>query len=215
MAATIRARTLQALRTAAQFDIPPESLARVLTATPDLLPRPERVAEIERHVRALLVEEVAIPVHARSSTLPVLGNVAEAFVESMLVELGWQPLYDDDSGYSAGHGVDLLMLDPSLSAIAAIEVKSTIQRTRWPRLSPAPRAQMTSAWLGRASNEGMRQWALSAGDVYAMIVQAHLARRKWRACIAAELDAPIPITSVDQLVDLNWLTEDDWDIRSF
>ena len=135
MAATIRSRTLQALRTAAQFDIPPESLARVLTATPDLLFRPERVAEIERHVRALLVEEVAIPVHARSSTLPVLGNVAEAFVESMLVELGWQPLYDDDSGYSAGHGVDLLMLDPSLSAIAAIEVKSTIQRTRCPDMT--------------------------------------------------------------------------------
>jgi hypothetical protein len=44
MSEAIRTRTLQALRTAAQFDLPWESLARVMTATPDLLPRPERVA---------------------------------------------------------------------------------------------------------------------------------------------------------------------------
>ncbi len=207
MAEAIRAKTLQALRAAAQFDIPPEALADVLTATPYLLARPELVGEVERHVRALLLEGIAIPAHARSSTLPVLGNIAEAFVESVLVDFGWQALYDDDRGYSAGHGVDLLLLDPSLSAIVAVEVKSTIQRGRWPRLPPTARAQMTAAWLARASNEGMREWALEADDVYSMIVQAHLGRLKWRACVAAELDAPLPIASVEQLVDFGWLIE--------
>lgn len=207
MADAIRARTLQALRAAAQFDIPPEALADVLTATPDALARPQLVAAMEGHVRAFLFEGIAIPAHARASTLPVLGNAAEAFVESVLVEFGWQQVYDDVSGYSAGHGVDLLMLDPSLSAVVAIEVKSTIQRGRWPRLSPATRAQMTAAWLGRASNEGMREWALEADDVYSMVVQAHLGRLKWRTCVAAELDAPLPIVSVNQLIDLRWLIE--------
>lgn len=211
MAEAIRAKTLQALRAAAQFDIRPEALADVLTATPHLLARPELVGEVEKHVRALFLKGIAIPAHARSSTLPVLGNIAEAFVESVLVDFGWQALNDDDRGYSAGHGVDLLRLDPSLSAIVAVavEVKSTIQRGRWPRLPPTARAQMTAAWLGRASNEGMREWALEADDVYSMIVQAHLGRLKWRACVAAELDAPLPIASVEQLVDFGWLIESD------
>ncbi|VXB71173.1 hypothetical protein [Pseudoclavibacter sp. 8L] len=207
MSEAIRARTLQALRAAAQFDIPPESLARVMAATPDLLSRPERVAEIEGHIRAIRLEGVTIPVHARWATLPALGNMAEAFVESMLVDFGWQPLYDDDSGYSAGHGVDLLMLDPSLSPVVAIEVKSTIQRGRWPRRPPESRAQMTPAWLGRASNEGMREWTFDADDVHSMIVQAHLGRLKWRVCVAGDLDSPLPVASVDQLVDLSWLIE--------
>lgn len=209
MSEAIRARTLQALRTATQFDIPPESLANAMIATPDLLSRPEQVAEIEEHIRALLLERITIPVYARWATLPALGNIAEALVESMLVNFGWQPLYDDDSGYSAGHGVDLLMLDPSLSAIFAIEVKSTIQRGRWPRLTRTSQAQMTPAWLDRASNEGMREWGFEADDVYSMIAQAHLGRLKWRACVAAELCAPLPIASIDQLIDLNWLIKHD------
>lgn len=206
MADAVRVRTLQALRDATQFDISPEALAAVLTATPDLLARPERVAEVEGYVRALLMEGIAIPVQVRSSTLPVLGNIAEALVESMLVDFGWQPLYDDDSGHSAEHGVDLLMLDPSLSAVIALEVKSTTQRRRWPRLTSASRAQMTPDWLGRVSNMGMREWALEAGDVYSMTVQVHLERLKWRACIAAESDAPTSIANVNQLIDTTWLT---------
>lgn len=207
MSDAIRARTLQSLRAATQFDISPEVLAGVLTATPELLTRPRRVTEVERHVRALLLAGVAIPEHVRWSTLPVLGNIAESLVESMLVDFGWQPLFDDDSGYAAGHGVDLLMLDPSLSAVIALEIKSTIQRTRWPRLAPASQAQMSPAWLGRASNVGMREWALDAGDVYSMTVQVHLERLKWRACIAAASDAPTSIANVNQLLDTAWLTK--------
>lgn len=207
MSEAIRARTLRALRTAAQFDIPPESLASAMTAAPELLSRPEKVAELEGHIRAALLEGIPLPAHARWATLPALGNIAEAFVESMLVDFGWQPLFDDDSGYSAGHGVDLLMLDPSLSAVFAIEVKSTIQRSRWPRLASASRAQMTPAWLGRASNEGMLEWGFEADDVYSMTVQAHLGRLKWRACTSGDLDAPQPIAAVEQLLDLSWLIE--------
>lgn len=204
---TIRLRTLQALRASAQFDISLESVAPLLAAAPNLLHDPQRVAEIEQYIRALLLEGTSIPEHARWSTLPVLGSVAEAFVESMLIDFGWQPLYDDDTGYSAGHGVDLLMLDPSLSAVVAIEVKSTIQRTRWPRLAPTRQAQMTPAWLDSETNEGMRGLSLSSGDVYLMLVQVHLGRLKWRACAASEPDAPRPLNDREQLLDLAWLTE--------
>lgn len=212
MTDAVRARTLQALRDATQFEISPEALAGALSATPDLLARPERVAEVEGRAHALLMEGIAIPVHVRSSTLPVLGNIAEALVESMLVDFGWQPLYDDDSGQSAGHGVYLLMLDSSLSAVIALEVKSTIQRTRWPRLASDSREQMTPAWLGRASNVGMREWTLEADDVYSMTVQVHLDRLKWRACIAAELKALKPVSNLNQLLDVTWSAEKETDV---
>jgi len=204
VAVDVRAQTLQALRAAEQFDIPQESLVRALRATPSLLSHPEQVAELERHVEALLLDGVALPARARPSSLPVLGNIAEALVESALADYGWQPLYDDDSGYSTGHGVDLVMLEPSFTRVVVIEVKSTIQFARWPRLNPISRPQMTRDWLERSSNEGMQEWTLSPDDVYSMIVQVHLSRMKWRACAAAELDTPVPITSERQLLDFTW-----------
>lgn len=207
MTGDIRAQTLRALRAAEQFEISRESLAQVLTASPDLLHSPLRVAEVEEFVRGLLLDGVKPPAYARPFMLPVLGNIAEAFVESTLVDCEWIPVYSDDTGSSAGHGVDLLMLDPSLTGVVAVEVKSTIQQARWPRLAPTSRAQMTPAWLDSSSNEGMREWMITSDDVYSMVVQAHLTRMRWRACIAAELNAPVPIANIDQLLDLTWLTE--------
>tara|TARA_R100000365_G_C2748652_1_gene81005 strand:+ start:10799 stop:11458 length:660 start_codon:yes stop_codon:yes gene_type:complete len=208
MSGPSRADILRALRDARLFDIPLESLTGVVTATPGLLRHPHRVAEAERHVRRFLAEETPIPPPIRSSVLPVLGNIAEAYVESMLADLGWHPVFDDDTAFSSGHGIDLLMLDPSLSAVAAIEVKSTIQRGRWPRLNPPSRAQMTPDWLDSTRNAGMREWDVSSADVHPMIVQVHLGRLLWRACVSSGSHVPKPIIRIDQLENLHWLTDD-------
>lgn len=93
-----------------------------------------------------------------SAALPVLGDIAEAVVESVLADHGWQPVHDDDAGFSFGHGVDLLMLDPGLDRMVAIEVKSTIQPARWPRLATGANEQLTSAWFNGLGNQGMVEW---------------------------------------------------------
>ena len=209
MSGPSRADTLRALRDARQFDISAESLIGVVTATPGLLRHPHRVAEAERHVRRFLIEGTPIPPPIRSSVLPVLGNIAEAYVESMLADFGWHPVFDDDTAFSSGHGIDLLMLDPSLSDVVVIEVKSTIQRGRWPRLNPASRAQMTADWLDNTRNAGMREWELSSADVHLMIVQIHFGRLLWRACVSSGSHLPQPVTRIDQLQDLSWMKGDD------
>ncbi len=42
-------------------------------------------------------------------------------------------------------------------------------------------------------------------DVYTMVVQVHLHRRRWRACLAGDLTSPHPLVELDQLDDLAWL----------
>lgn len=204
-----RAQTLRALRDAGHFNIPLESLTKAATATPELLRHPDRVAEAEGHIRDFLMNGTPIPPPVRSSVLPVLGNIAEAYVESMLADLGWQPVFDDDTAFSSGHGIDLLMLDPSLPDVVAIEVKSTIQRGRWPRLNPASRAQMTPDWLDATRNAGMREWGLSSADVHPMVVQVHLGRLLWRACASGGSLVPQPVVRIEQLQELGWLTDDE------
>ena len=136
----------------------------------------------------------------------MLGNVAEAVVEVILEELGWQPVSDDTAGFSAGHGIDLLMLDPALERMIAIEVKSTIQPSRWPRLAAGRREQLTPEWFDAPRNEGMVEWDLSAADVYTMVVQVHLHRLRWRACLARDPQSPHPVIDLDQLSSLEWLS---------
>ncbi len=124
---------------------------------------------------------------------------------SWLADHGWQPVYDD-AGSSSGHGVDLRMLDPSLERLVAIEVKSTIQQGRWPRLATGRSEQMTQSWFDAPGNQGMAEWHVGATDIYAMVAQVHLRRRLWRSCIAGDAQLPQPVTSAEQLSGLNWLT---------
>jgi hypothetical protein len=42
----------------------------------------------------------------RAGLQATAGNIAEAVVEVVLVDLGWSPLYHDDRPSSGGHGVD-------------------------------------------------------------------------------------------------------------
>ena len=201
----VGAATQRALRQATKFTIPEETLRGTLTATPALIRDPERFALLEASVKATLTEGAPLSAALRSSALPVLGNVAEAVVETLLADHGWQPVYDDDQGFSSGPGVDLLMLDPTLSRLVAIEVKSTIQQGRWPRLARGRSEQLSPNWLDGSRNIGMAEWGVRSSDIYLMVAQVHLRRRRWRCCLAGDATAPQPVTEQRQLDDLDWL----------
>jgi hypothetical protein len=202
---SLRTGLVKALRAATAFDVPEELLTSCFTATPDLVQEPERLAAIEADVRRLVLR--GIPVHPgrRAAVRPVLGNIAEAVVESLLVEAGWTPLGHDAHGMSFGHGVDLLMFDPMLERVVATEVKSTVQPSRWPRLARGRTRQLTPDWLDHDANTGMRGLDVGSSDIYVMVVQLHFTRRRWRACVGHTAEAPHSIVSTDQLLDLNWV----------
>ena len=208
MTQTPRAALLAALKRAYPLDLDWDTIASCLHATPDLVANPARLAEVETVIEATAFKGEPLPYQQRAAALPVLGNLAEAVVESLLVDFGWQPVYDDTAGISYGHGVDLVMMDPVLERLVTIEVKSTIQRQRWPRLARGLGEQLTPEWLERSDNVGMREWGLGAADVYLMVAQVHWSRRAWRACLAADPDRPQPVTGAGQLIDLTWLDAD-------
>lgn len=93
-----RTVTRRALRAAAQFVIPEEILLGNLTAASELLRDPMRLAGLEVAIKATLTDGAPLPANIRSSAVPVLGNIAEAIVEWILADHGWQPVYDDDEG---------------------------------------------------------------------------------------------------------------------
>lgn len=196
---------MRALRDATPFDIPLEVLVACLAASPKRVRNPERLAVLESDLRALLLDSVSLPAERRASARPVLGNVGEAVTESVLVEAGWSPLVHDSEGMSFGHGVDLLMLDASAQRVVAVEVKSTIQRSRWPRLGRGAVEQMTPEWLDRELNAGMRDLEITSSDVYVMVAQVHLQRRQWRACIGPDAFAPRALVTEEQIHDLTWV----------
>lgn len=207
MASDIRSGLLRALRDSTQFEIAEDSLEACLVAEPTLLDDPARIAAAERVISGRLIGDTPVPAATRAEVLPVLGNIAEAVVESILADQGWQPVEDDTAGYSSGRGVDLLMLDSTLERLVAIEVKSTIQPSRWPRLASGRREQLTPEWFDSPGNQSMVDWSVGAADVYTMVVQVHLHRRRWRACLAADLRLPHPLLDLEQLDDLQWLDE--------
>ncbi|KGN39805.1 hypothetical protein [Knoellia aerolata] len=205
MAALVRAATLRALRNAAQFSIPEETRQANLAATPELVRDPERLAPLEAAIKATLTDGALLPAALRSSAVPVLGNIAEAVVESLLGDRGWQPVYGDDQGFSFGPGIDLLMMDPTLARLVAIEVKSTIQPGRWPRLARGRSLQLTPEWLNGPGNTGMVEWGVRSDDTFLMVVQVQLRSRRWRCCLAGDPISPRPVTEERQLEDLDWL----------
>ena len=124
-----------------------------------------------------------LPQAQRAGLQATAGNIAEAVVEVVLVDLGWSPLYHDERPSSGGHGVDLVMLTPSMDKVAAIEVKATLQPDRWPRLAPVRMNQMTIQWLDKLGNAGMIATELRAADVYGFIAMVQFARRQLKAAV--------------------------------
>jgi hypothetical protein len=127
-----------------------------------------------------------LPQAQRAGLQATAGNIAEAVVEVVLVGLGWSPLYHDERRSSGGHGVDLVMLTPSMDKVAAIEVKATLQPDRWPRLAPVRMNQMTTQWLDQLGNAGMIATELQAADVYGLIAMVQFARRQLKAAVTED-----------------------------
>lgn len=200
-----QAGLVKALRSATAFEVPDEILANRLRATPDLVREADRLAKIEAGIRQLLLHGTPLPPERRAAARPVLGNAAEAVVESLLVEAGWTPLDHDAHGVSFGHGVDLLMLGPALERVVTVEVKSTVQPARWRRLSRHGIGQLTPEWLDKVDNPGMRGLRANSSDVYVMIAQLQLTRRRWRACLGPTASSARPLVSAAQLDDLDWV----------
>lgn len=168
----------------------------------------DRIDDLEQSVADLLLHGRPIPVQHRGSIQPVLGNIAEAVIETTLVELGWQPVSNDSSGSSSSHGVDLLMLDPDLDRLVAIEVKSTVQLARWPRLPRHGDSQLSAGWFDKDDNPAMRDWDLQSTDIYALLCQVRLRRRDWRAVVIGIARPDQPVGSIDDLSDLSWVDGD-------
>lgn len=205
MSSTVRASLVKALRSAAPFDIPDDVLDACLHAAPELVAEPARLKEIEPDVRRLLLHGTRLPAGRRAAALPVLGNIAEAVVETLLVEAGWAPLADDTHGRSFGHGVDLLMADPTLERVVGIEVKSTVQHARWPRVERHGVDQLSPEWLDKTDNPGMHDVGVASADVYVMVAQVHFTRRCWRAIIGPTAATTHPVKASSQLTDIAWI----------
>jgi hypothetical protein len=157
-----------------------------MSAQANLTADRDRIDRLERHLRALLIDAVPLPPQWRAPCLPVLGSIAEAVVEATLTQLGWLPYFDDDAGESHAPGVDLLMLDAEVERVVAIEVKSTVQPRRWPRLARSD--QMTHAWRRFGSHSDPRPCGAFRRRVVRSLTSEY-SRRAWcRVCEAGAVD---------------------------
>jgi hypothetical protein len=104
------------------------------------------------------------PAARRGALAGVTGHVAESVTEIVLEAVGWTPVW-----HFAGpgrHGVDLLFLGPGEERLFAVEVKGTLRPHHWPRMRRGELTQMDLAWLDKADNPAMGEWAVTSDDVY-------------------------------------------------
>ena len=186
----------EALRSAQQIPFERELVLGCLNLEKELDRRFARA--YSGSLRALRPEE------RRGGLAPITGHVAEAVIESILVEHHWNPVWDLPS---AGlHGVDLLFLDPHAEHLFAIEVKATLRPGQWPRFRSGELAQMGTAWLDKPDNPGMVDWAVSSEDVYGAVMLVNFHDFAFKAALTADLESWLPITDPLQLDDLGWAT---------
>lgn len=137
----------------------------------------------------------------RRGQLPgVIGHIAESIIESILVELGYTPLWHFRS--TGGHGVDLLLVTPSFDGVLAIEVKGTLRARRWPSLRGARLNQMTPEWLDSIDNPGMNEWDLTAVNIYGAVFLINLADLLLKAGVTEDFKQIIPLDHLEDLADL-------------
>jgi hypothetical protein len=193
------------LRAATPFELP----ADVVLACSDSTANEEKIRNLEELFRVAVRTSLAsIPTVDRTSRLNgMTGHIAESVVAALLEELGFTPIQHMVGPESGGHGVDLLMLTPGFEAVLSIEVKGTLQRARWPRLTRGEVAQMTAEWLDKSDNPGMADHDLVSGDVYGAVVLVNFARMQWKAAVTADFHGAYAITNKAQLEDVAWLID--------
>lgn len=148
-----------------------------------------------------------LPLRQRRGALSVsTGHIAESVVESLLVEVGYTPIWHFEG--PGRHGVDLLMVTPAFDGVLAIEVKGTLSaRRRWPRFRSTELNQMTPAWLEKADNPGMREFGFRAEDLYGAIVLVSFSALAVKSAVTADFLRLRAVTDWESLVDLAWVEE--------
>jgi len=207
------------LRAATPFEVPAELVIACSDSTrtsredegasPELIAYDTKIRELEQLFRTAVATSLAsIPIADRTSRLNgITGHIAESVVASLLEDLGYTPLQQMIGPESGGHGVDLLMATPGFEAVFSIEVKGTLQRGRWPRLTRGEIAQMTEEWLDKSDNPGMADHDLAGSDVYGAVVLVNFARRQWKTGVTADFRDAYAITNRAQLEDVTWLID--------
>ena len=146
----------------------------------------------------------SLPVGERRGALAsTTGHIAESVVAALFEALGYF-VVSQFTGVG-GHGIDLLELSPDTNRLLAIEVKGTLRRRRWPRLTKGDVAQFSPAWLDKLDNPGVAAWDLGSTDLYGAIVLVNFADRRWKVVLTEDFELLRPITSLDELSDLAWL----------
>ncbi|MDF1597094.1 MAG: hypothetical protein P1T08_13520 [Acidimicrobiia bacterium] len=145
----------------------------------------------------------SLPIGSRRGRLAgTTGHIAESIVETVLVDIGYTPLWHFAAG---GHGVDLVLITPQFDAVLAIEVKGTLRPGRLPSLRRADLDQMTPEWLEKSDNPGMKEWNLTAEDVFGAVFLVNFADRLIKAGVTSDFRTVLPVDRLDDLADLSWL----------
>jgi hypothetical protein len=138
------------------------------------------------------------PAERRGALAGVTGHVAESLVELILVEqVGFHPVWHLTG--PGRHGVDLLMLTLAGNALVAIEVKGTLLSKCVPRLSRRDLRQMSAAWVDKADNPGMAEWALTSDDVHGAVAVVNFADRTLRIALTDDFASFRPAASLADL----------------
>lgn len=144
-----------------------------------------------------------LPVGRRRGRLAgTTGHLAESIVETVLVDIGYTPLWHFAAG---GHGVDLVLITPEFDGAIAIEVKGTLRAGLWPRLRRADLDQMTPEWLEKSDNPGMEESNLTADDVFGAVFIVNFADRLIKASDTSEFRTVTPVDRMEDLANLTWL----------
>jgi hypothetical protein len=131
------------------------------------------------------------------------GHIGESVVEILLDELGWHVLWHFDR--PGRHGVDLVFLTSDQDVIA-VEVKATLIDGRTSRITRREIEQMSTVWLDKADNPGMTELSMTSDDIYGGVVNVNFADMMWRIAVTRNFGEFKPITGIDHLRDLSWLT---------
>ncbi|PQP22748.1 hypothetical protein C5613_21975 [Rhodococcus opacus] len=165
----------------------------------------ERAQEQEQTFRDLLGSpDTGIVGHRSGSLNGVTGHIAESVAAVLLDEVGYVPLEHFPGPFSGGHGIDLAMFSPETGSVVVVEVKGTLQRKRWPRLTTGEAYQMSPEWLDKPDNPGMSNLEFTSADVHAAVVLISFVRMQWKCVVSAGFDIVHPISTHDDLCDLTW-----------
>lgn len=189
---------LSDLRAAQPFPIEPATVAGCL----DLKKSDDDNLFHRTWTRVLAGESYRVP----PRIAPVTGHVAESVAAVKLADVGFT-LFWQLTG-PGRHGVDLLMLDPAGATAVAWEVKGTLRRNGFPRLSRRDVEQMSPDWLDRHDGMGMSEWGLNAADVLGGFVVLSFARMLMWVGVTSDYASITPIRAEEELLDLSWAWHD-------